>query len=87
MAKHLVDEAEVDESELELARRYPMLVAWSARDRIFVATFPDVPGLKGYGATAGEAAEHGEEVIVVWVTAMLDAGRELPRPSDMPLSA
>lgn len=86
MAKSLVDDAEVNDNELELARRYPMLVAWSAEDRVLVATFPDVPGLKAYGATAG-AAENGDEIVVVWVTAMLDAGRDLPRPSDVPLSA
>lgn len=87
MTERIVDGADVTDEEVEIARRYPMVIAWSPDDRIFVATFPDIPGLKAYGSTAGEAAQSGEEVVIVWATAMLDAGRALPAPSALPLTA
>jgi predicted RNase H-like HicB family nuclease len=64
-----------------------MIVAWAADDGVFVATFPDVSGLKAYGPTAGAAAQAGEEVIILRVASMIDAGRSLPNPSAFPLSA
>ncbi|MCC7023756.1 MAG: hypothetical protein IT338_13095 [Thermomicrobiales bacterium] len=64
-----------------------MIVAWAPDDGVFVATFPAVSGLNAYGPTAGAAAQAGEEVIILWGTSMLDAGRFLPNPSAFPLSA
>lgn len=72
--------AEVSDEELALARRYPMVVYWSVEDRAYVATFPGLQGIGITGRTAAEAAEKGEEIIVNYVTALLDAGRELPEP-------
>lgn len=77
----IVDGAEVTHEELAQARRYPMLIAWSEPDELFLASFPDVPGIVTHGATPEEAAERGEEVIVVWLTSMADAGFELPNPA------
>jgi predicted RNase H-like HicB family nuclease len=77
---HIIDGAEVSDEELALARRYPMTVQWVAEDDVFVATFPDIDGLKAYGKSAAEAAQHGEEVIIIYITSLLDAGRALPEP-------
>ena len=76
MTRRRIDGADVTDDELALARRYPMLVSWAPDDGVFVATFPDVPGLKAYGSTAGAAAHAGEEVVILWVTSMLDFRRK-----------
>jgi putative transcriptional regulator len=77
----VIDGAEVTPEELARARRYPMTIAWSDEDELFLASFPDVPGIVTHGATPEEAAEHGEEVIVIWLTSLLDSGYEIPKPS------
>ena len=80
MATHIIDGAEVSDEELALARRYPMIVHWSPEYGAYVAEFPGLPGIGISGKTAVEAARKGEEIIVNYVTALLDAGRELPEP-------
>lgn len=80
MATHLVDGAEVSDEELAFARRYPMVVAWSPEDDIYVASFPGLPGIRAYGQTAAEAAQQGAEVIVIYVIGHIDAGLPLPEP-------
>jgi predicted RNase H-like HicB family nuclease len=80
MATHIIDGAEVSDDELALARRYAMVVSWDAEYDVYVASFPGLPGIKAYGPNVTEAARQGEEVIVIYVTSLIDAGRELPEP-------
>lgn len=80
MTTHIIDGAEVSDEELALARRYPMAVYWSAEDGAYVATFPGLQGVGISGKTAAEAARKGEEIIVNYVTAHIDAGLPLPEP-------
>lgn len=82
MARQIIDGADVSDEELALARRYPMIVHWSVEDGEYVAEFPGpgLEGIKAFGATAAKAAQQGEEVIVVHVTSLLDAGEPLPEP-------
>lgn len=75
------EECGVSPVELAQARRYGMSIDWSQEDEAFLVSFPDVPGVMTHGATREEAAERGEEVIVMWLTAMIDAGRPVPPPS------
>ena len=75
------EECGVSPVELAQARRYGMSIDWSQEDEAFLVSFPDVPGVMTHGATREEAAERGEEVIVMWLTAMIDAGRPVPQPS------
>lgn len=77
----------VNAEELALARRYPMVVYWSVEEGAYVATFPGLQGIGISGRTAAEAAEKGEEIIVNFVTALLDAGRALPEPIALELIA
>jgi predicted RNase H-like HicB family nuclease len=80
MATHITHGAEVSDEELALARRYPMIVHWSPEFGAYVAEFPGLPGIGISGKTAAEAARKGEEIIVNYVTALLDAGLPLPEP-------
>jgi putative transcriptional regulator len=77
----VIDGAEITPEELAQARRYPMMIAWSEEDNLFLASFPDAPGIVTHGATPEEAAERGEEVIAIWLTSLLDAGHAVPPPS------
>lgn len=81
MATHVIDGAEVSDEELALARRYPMVGYWSAEDDACVAEFPGLPGVGVSGRTAVEAARKGNELIVIYVTSLLDAGQPLPEPA------
>jgi predicted RNase H-like HicB family nuclease len=83
MATHIIDGAEVSDEELALARRYPMVVTWSNEDGEYIAEFPGpgLEGIKAFGASAAEAAQKGAEVIVIYITSLLDAGERLPEPA------
>jgi DNA-binding transcriptional regulator YiaG len=72
---------DVSAEELAAARRYPMEITWSPDDEVFLASFPDVPGVMIHGSTPEEAAANGEEVIVAWYTALRDAGLPIPPPT------
>ena len=56
-------------------------IAWSEDDNLFLASVPDVPGIVTHGATPEEAARRGKEIIILWLTSMLDAGYDVPEPS------
>lgn len=71
----------VTPDELAEARRYPMEVAWSPEDAVFVVSFPDAPGVMTHGATREEAAAQGEDAIITWITALHDAGLPAPPPT------
>jgi putative transcriptional regulator len=71
----------VTAEELDQAQRYAMEMEWSPEDDAFIVSFPDVPGVRTHGATRVEAAEMGEDAIISWLTAMIDAGRSVPPPS------
>lgn len=81
MSEEERDEYGVTPAEYAAARRYLMEIAWSPPDNAFLASFPDVPGLRAHGSTEEAAAAMGEEVIVAWYTAMKDASRPIPEPS------
>ena len=66
--------------ELEASRRYTMVVTWSAEDGVFLASFPDAPGVITHGDTREQAAVRGEEAILGWLMALRDAGRAIPPP-------
>lgn len=77
---HFTDDAEVTDEELALARRYPMAIQWSKNDNAYLAWFPGLPGIGISGRTVVEAAQKGEDVIVNYVTAHIDAGLPMPEP-------
>lgn len=71
----------VTAEELDQAQRYAMEMEWSPEDNTYIVSFPDAPGVMTHGATRVEAAEMGEDAIISWLTAMIDAGRPVPPPS------
>ncbi|MBI5919314.1 MAG: type II toxin-antitoxin system HicB family antitoxin [Nitrosomonadales bacterium] len=50
----------------------------------FLITFPDLPGCMSDGATEIEAIANGRDAFLAWISARLDAGKEIPQPSYRP---
>lgn len=46
----------------------------------FLITFPDLPGCMSDGTTETEAIAQGKDAFKAWVSARLDAGKEIPEP-------
>ncbi len=47
----------------------------------FLISFPDLPGCMSDGETIEEAIHNGRDAFLAWVSAQVDMGREIPRPS------
>ncbi|HEX6371337.1 MAG TPA: type II toxin-antitoxin system HicB family antitoxin [Longimicrobium sp.] len=56
--------------------KYGMHAFWSDADKGYVAVFPEIPRLSGFGATAQEALAELQEVL----QAVVDIYREEGRP-------
>ena len=76
-----IDRTELTPEELAAGRCYGMSIDWSSQDEVFLASFPDVPGVVTHGATREEAAAMGDEVIAVWLTVMRELGQSVPPPT------
>ena len=62
-------------------RRYALVIEWSDEDQVFIASAPDLPGLRTHGVTREEAATMGEEAIGLWIGASRRIDRGIPRPA------
>ncbi len=62
----------------DAARTYDVEMAWSDEDEVFIARFPEAPGVMTHGATRAEAAEQADDAIITWLTAHDDAGIPIP---------
>ena len=46
----------------------------------FLITFPDLPGCMSDGENENETVANGRDAFKAWVSARLDAGKEIPEP-------
>jgi predicted RNase H-like HicB family nuclease len=76
-----IDRSELTPEELAAGRCYGMSIDWSAEDEVFLASFPDVPGLVTHGATREAAAAMGDEAIAIWLSVMRGLGQPVPAPT------
>lgn len=63
-----------------MTAKYRMLIEWSESDQVFVVTLPEFPCNRTHGATYGEAAKNGEEVLGLLIETFEVEGRPLPSP-------
>ena len=63
----IVDLDDLTEKQLMAVRRYALVIEWSDEDQVFLATAPDLPGVRTHGSSRAEAALMGEEVIALWL--------------------
>ena len=50
----------------------------------WLIVFPDLPGCMSDGETPEEAIANGRDAVSAWVNAAQEAGREIPRPGELP---
>jgi predicted RNase H-like HicB family nuclease len=63
--------------------RYPVAIEPGTEAQAFGVVVPDLPGCFSAGDTMDEALTNAEEAIAAWIDAALDAGTEIPQPSDI----
>lgn len=63
--------------------RYPVAIEPGTTTEAFGVVVPDLPGCFSAGDTMEEAMTNAEEAITAWIEAALDAGQEIPKPSDI----
>jgi predicted RNase H-like HicB family nuclease len=68
------------EEELAEASRYEIVIHWSQRDQLYIASVPELPGAKTHGSTPAEAAERVVEVAADWIYGSRQLGHEVPAP-------
>lgn len=50
----------------------------------WLLSFPDLPGCMSDGETPEEAIANGRDALETWIKAMEEAGREIPKPEELP---
>lgn len=50
----------------------------------WLIVFPDLPGCMSDGESPEEAIANGRDAVLCWIEAAKAAGREIPRPGEMP---
>ncbi|MBI3525033.1 MAG: type II toxin-antitoxin system HicB family antitoxin [Betaproteobacteria bacterium] len=63
--------------------RYPVVIEPGTTTEAFGVAVPDLPGCFSAGDSMDEAMTNAEEAITAWIEAALDAGQEIPQPSDI----
>src|SRR5436190_11807894 len=74
-----VGERELTQEELADAGRYALVIEWSPEDDAFIASVPDIPGIHTHGTTRAQAAEAGDQVLALWLSARKKSGQSVPR--------
>ena len=72
------------ETELEEARRYPVVIEWSDEDAVYLAWAPGLRGTTVHGETPVEALEKSTEAVANWIYGMRKVGQLVPAPAPIP---
>lgn len=67
--------------EFEHYEHYSMTIQWSAEDKIYVVTVPELPGCRTHGTTYEEAIKQGQDAIDSWIAANREWGRPISGPT------
>lgn len=59
---------------------YCMLLKYSAEEKRYIVSVPDLPGCMANGRTPNEAYENAKIVIREWIETAQAAGRPIPEP-------
>ena len=63
--------------------RYPVAIEPGTKKQAFGVVVPDLPGCFSAADSLDEAMTQAEEAITTWIEVALDAGRDIPQPSDI----
>jgi predicted RNase H-like HicB family nuclease len=72
--------------ELLEASRYPVVVQWSPKDQLFLATLPDMEGLTVHGDSPEEAILEATRAAADWLYGMRHSGYPIPSPTPITIS-
>ena len=72
--------SDLTQEEIDEARRYSMLIAWSPEDEVYIVSVPELPGLNTHGATHEEAISMGEDAIATWLAGLRWMNFPVPAP-------
>ena len=76
-------ERELTTEELANAGPYAIVIEWSPEDDAFIVSVPDIPGIHTHGYTRAQAAEAGDQVLALWLSARKRSGQPIPAPKFM----
>jgi antitoxin HicB len=65
---------------------YDCLVRKGDNEGIWVAEYPDIPGVGAFGKSRAEAVQQGEDVLRAWLEKATEFGVEIPRPGESRLA-
>jgi predicted RNase H-like HicB family nuclease len=60
--------------------KYEIIIYWSARDNVYLAEVPELPGCMADGKSYAEAIGNAERVINEWIETARNLGRAVPEP-------
>ena len=63
--------------------RYPIAIEPGSQSTAWGVVVPDLPGCFSAGDTLEQAVVQAEDAITVWIEAAIDAGQDIPAPSDI----
>ena len=60
---------------------YCIIMKYSAKEKCYIVTVPDLPGFMADGHSPNEAYENAKIAMREWIETVRAAGREIPEPS------
>lgn len=60
---------------------YCIIMKYSAKEKCYIVTVPDLPGCMADGHNPNEAYENAKIAMREWIETVRAAGREIPEPS------
>ena len=60
---------------------YCIIMKYSAKEKCYIVTVPDLPGCMAHGHSPNEAYENAKIAMREWIETVRAAGREIPEPS------
>lgn len=60
---------------------YSIFIQYDARDNIFIASVPELPGCLAHGSTKEEALKEIDIAKNLWIETALEDGETIPEPS------
>ena len=60
---------------------YCIIMKYSAKEKCYIVTVPDLPGCMADGHSPNEAYENAKIAMREWIETVRAAGREIPEPA------
>lgn len=61
--------------------KYMVVIQYDDKDKIYVASNPELPGCMAHGTTQAEALKELNVARELWLETAMDVGKEIPAPS------